>query len=249
MADLVVIGYPDETTAERAYDVVGQLEQDLVMQVAGAAVVVKDADGKAKMVTKTGATGAGALMGAFFGLLFGILFLIPAGGLILGGTLGALMGTLTGWASRTSSACAPRTSLKPGTAALVLFLRKWTEDKALAALAPLGGEVLKTSLSEEATNEINAALEADKTAGTSAAPTSWRPLGRGTGTRPTAPPQSARPGVARRPTRAPTLLAGGVGLCTSHVPAVSRAPESGRTLLLPSRRQQQPQARVPRSLQ
>jgi hypothetical protein len=47
------------------------------------------------------------------------------------------------------------------TAALVLFVKKWTEDKALAALAPLGGEVLKTSLSDEATKEINAALEAD----------------------------------------------------------------------------------------
>ena len=97
LLDLVVIGYPDEVTAEKAYEVVVQLEHDLIMQVAGAAVVAKDADGKAKMVTKTGATRSGALMGGFFGLLFGLLFLIPVGGLILGGIMGAVVGTMTGW--------------------------------------------------------------------------------------------------------------------------------------------------------
>ena len=85
LVDLVVIGYADEATAERAYDVVVQLEHDLVMQVAGAAVVAKDAEGKAKMMTKTRATSSGALMGGFLGFLFGILFLSPVGGTILGG--------------------------------------------------------------------------------------------------------------------------------------------------------------------
>jgi uncharacterized membrane protein len=169
MADLVVIGYPDEATAEKAYEMVGQLEHDLVMQVAGAAVVAKDAEGKAKMATKTGTIGAGALMGGFFGLLIGILFLIPVAGLLFGGILGALTGTLTSWGIKDEFRQRAQDVVKPGTAALVLFLLKWTEDKALAALAPLGGEVLKTSLSEEATKEINAVLEADKAAGGSSA--------------------------------------------------------------------------------
>jgi uncharacterized membrane protein len=159
--DLVVIGYPDEATAEKAYEVVVQLEHDLVMQVAGAAVVAKDAHGKAKMVTKTGTTSSGAMMGGFFGLLFGLLFLIPVGGLIIGGIMGAVIGTMTGWGINGDFRQRSQDVLKPGTAALVLFVKKWTEDKALAALSPLGGEVLKTSLSEEATKEINAALEAD----------------------------------------------------------------------------------------
>ena len=159
--DLVVIGYPDEATAEKAYEVVVQLQHDLIMQVAGSAVVAKDAEGKAKMVTRTGATSSGAMMGGFFGLLFGILFLIPVGGLIIGGIMGAVMGTMTGWGIKDDFRERAQGVLKPGTAALVLFVKNWTEDKALAALAPLGGEVLKTSLSDEATKEINAALEAD----------------------------------------------------------------------------------------
>jgi uncharacterized membrane protein len=150
--DLVVIGYPDEATAEKAYEVVVQLQHDLIMQVAGSAVVAKDAEGKAKMVTRTGATSSGAMMGGFFGLLFGM---------IIGGIMGAVMGTMTGWGIKDDFRERAQGVLKPGTAALVLFVKKWTEDKALAALAPLGGEVLKTSLSDEATKEINAALEAD----------------------------------------------------------------------------------------
>ena len=162
MADIVIIGYPDEATADQAYAVVGQLEHDLIMHVHGAAVVVKHADGQTKMVTKTGATSSGALMGGFLGLLFGLLFLFPIGGFILGGIWGALMGTMRGWGIRDDFRQRAQDVLKPGTAALVLFLEKWTEDKALAALAPFGGEVIKTSLSDEATVEINAALDADR---------------------------------------------------------------------------------------
>jgi hypothetical protein len=33
--DLVDIGHPDEATAEKAYEVVVQLQHDLIMQVAG----------------------------------------------------------------------------------------------------------------------------------------------------------------------------------------------------------------------
>ena len=95
--------------------------------------------------------------------MFGLLFLIPVGGLIIGGLMGAIVGTSTGWGIKDDFRRRAQDVLKPGSAALVLFLVKWTEEKALAALAPLGGEVLKTSLSDEAPREINAALEADRT--------------------------------------------------------------------------------------
>ena len=113
------------------------------------------------MATKTSATTSGALTGGFFGILFGLLFFfLPVGGLVLGGIFGAVMGTLTGWGVKDEFRQRAQGVLTPGAAALVLIVRKWTEDKALAALAPLGGHVLKTSLSDEATTEINDALEA-----------------------------------------------------------------------------------------
>lgn len=175
MADLVVIGYTDVATAQQAYDVVGQLQHDLVMQTSGAAVVAKDANGKTEMVTKTGATSSGALMGGFWGMLIGLLFLIPVGGLIIGGLMGAVMGTMGGWGVKDEFRQRAQDVLKPGTAALVIFVEKWTEDKALAALAPLGGEVLKTSLSDEATAEINQALAHDAGTAQAAAPAAEAP--------------------------------------------------------------------------
>jgi uncharacterized membrane protein len=164
MAELLVIGYPDVETANKALDTVHVLEQDLIMQTAGAAVVKKTEDGKVEMVTKTGATSAGAAMGGFWGMLFGLLFLVPVGGLIIGGLIGGLMGTMSGWGVKDDFRKRAADVLKPGGAALVVFVSKATPDKATAALAPLGGEVLRTSLSEEAEVELQHALNAQKEA-------------------------------------------------------------------------------------
>jgi uncharacterized membrane protein len=116
------------------------------------------------MVTKTGATSSGAAMGGFWGLLFGLLFLVPVAGLVIGGLMGALMGTMSGWGVKDEFRSKAADVLKPGGAALVVFVSKATPDKALNALAPLGGELLRTSLSEDAEKEIQAALDAQKQA-------------------------------------------------------------------------------------
>ena len=63
MAELVVIGYPDTETAQKALDTVQQLEKDLILQTGGAAVVRNTSEGKVEMVTKTGATSAAPLGG------------------------------------------------------------------------------------------------------------------------------------------------------------------------------------------
>lgn len=111
-------------------------------------------EGKVEMATKTGATSAGAAMVGFWGLLFGLLFLVPVGGWIVGGIIGELMGTIQGWGVKDEfrSKCAD--ALRPGTSALVVFVSKMTPDKGVAALEPLGGTLLRTSLSGEAEQEI-----------------------------------------------------------------------------------------------
>lgn len=162
MAELLVIGYPDVETAEKSLATIQQLEKDLIIQTGGAAVVKKTEDGKVEMVTKTGATSAGAAMGGFWGMLFGLIFLIPVGGLIIGGIMGAMMGTISGWGVKDEFRKRAADVLKPGTAAVVVFVSKVTPDKAMAALAPLGGELLRTSLSEDAEKEIQHALDAQK---------------------------------------------------------------------------------------
>jgi uncharacterized membrane protein len=48
--------------------------------------------------------------------------------------------------------------LKPGTSALFMIVEKVTPDRAVAALSPYGGTVLKSSLSEEAQAKLQEAL-------------------------------------------------------------------------------------------
>jgi uncharacterized membrane protein len=99
-------------------------------------------------------------MGAYWGMLFSLFFLVPIGGLVAGGLMGGLVGTMSGWGLSDASRARARDLLRPGGAALVAFVSKVTPDKAIAALAPLGGELLRTALSEDAEREIQHGLDA-----------------------------------------------------------------------------------------
>jgi len=157
MADLVVIGYPDETTAQTVHQKVAELQKDFIID-GSSAVLTRGADGKINVETPTGAVGAGAATGALWGGLIGLLFFIPIGGLIVGGLLGALLGKAADMGIDDEFRQRVQDVLKPGTSAVVIIFSKVTPDKALAALAPYGGELLRTSLTAEAEEEITKAL-------------------------------------------------------------------------------------------
>jgi uncharacterized membrane protein len=95
MADLVAIGYPDETTATAAADEAHRLANDLIIQPDAIAVIVRDKDGSYHVRTTHHMVGAGATWGMFWGFLFGLLFFIPVFGLAIGAGMGALMGKLS----------------------------------------------------------------------------------------------------------------------------------------------------------
>jgi uncharacterized membrane protein len=92
MSEMVVIGYPDEQTAEQAMNEVMRLQQDYMIQLDQLAVVQQDADGKFHTHSPVSPTAAGTTWGAWWGLLFGMLFFVPFAGMLLGGAMGALMG-------------------------------------------------------------------------------------------------------------------------------------------------------------
>jgi uncharacterized membrane protein len=77
MADLIAIGYPDETTAAQASAEAQRLAQDLVIEPDAIATIVRDADGKYHVTTSHHPVGGGATWGMFWGLLFGLLFFVP----------------------------------------------------------------------------------------------------------------------------------------------------------------------------
>ena len=95
MADLIVIGYPDENTAALAADEARQLARDLIIQPDAIATIVRDKEGRYHVNTSHHAVGTGATWGMFWGLLFGLLFFIPVFGMAIGAGMGALMGKIT----------------------------------------------------------------------------------------------------------------------------------------------------------
>ena len=159
MADLIAIGYNDETTADSAVAEVHNLQQDLIIEADAVAAIVRDSDGKMHThTTHSPTTGGGATWGMFWGFLFGILFFVPFLGMAVGAGMGALFGHLGKNAVDKQFQDQVRDMLKPGTSALFMVVEKVTPDKAVAALSQFGGTVLKTSLSDEDTNKLQEAL-------------------------------------------------------------------------------------------
>ncbi len=160
-ATLVAIGYPDQGTAEQARETVRRLEADLVIQAEQVAAISRDMEGKYHVQTSHGgeSTGAGAVWGGFWGLLFGMLFFIPFAGWAMGAGLGALFGHLTGRDLDKAFVDQVRDHLQPGTSALFMVIEQVTPDKAIAALQPYGGTLIKTSLSDEQTRKLQEALQ------------------------------------------------------------------------------------------
>jgi uncharacterized membrane protein len=162
MATLVAIGYPDETTAEKARQTVQRLEADLIIQADQVAAVARDRSGKLHTTTShnMASGGSGAVWGGFWGLLFGLLFFIPFAGVAIGAGFGALFGHLGKNAIDDAFQQQVRDYLKPGTSALFMVIEQATPDKAIAALSEYGGTVFRTSLSDEDTARLQEALTA-----------------------------------------------------------------------------------------
>ena len=149
MADLIAIGYDDETTAAEAMRTAEDLAADLIIQPDQIATIVRHKDGKFQVITNHHEVGGGAAWGGFWGLLFGLLFFVPVLGFAVGAGVGALMGKLAKAGIDKEFEQQVRDMLKPGTSALFLIVEKVTPDKAVSALSHHGGTVLKSSLSKE----------------------------------------------------------------------------------------------------
>jgi uncharacterized membrane protein len=96
MATLTVLKFETADGAEKALDVVKDLNKQNLITLHDAAIVTWP-QGKKKPKTKQlhDLAGAGALSGAFWGMLFGLIFFVPIIGLAVGAAMGALTGSMT----------------------------------------------------------------------------------------------------------------------------------------------------------
>ena len=162
MSTLVVIGYDTPYKAEEVRLMVWKMQKEYLIDLADAVVAIKDAQGKVQLHQALNVTAAGAVSGGFWGSLIGLIFLNPLLGLAVGAAAGAASGALTDVGIEDTFMKELAATMKPGSSALFVLVRKSTPDKVLEELAGTGGRVLKTSLSHDDEAKLQAALNAAK---------------------------------------------------------------------------------------
>jgi uncharacterized membrane protein len=159
VADLIAIGYPDETTALRAADEAERLVGELVVQPDAIAAVARNRAGTYKVVTNHHPVAGGATWGGFWGLLVGMLFFVPVFGMALGAGLGSVMGKLERSGLDREFQEGVRDLVRPGTSALFVLVEKIAPEKAIELLGAFGGRALSSPLSKAAEAELQALLQ------------------------------------------------------------------------------------------
>ena len=170
MSDLIVIGYPDEATAQNVWEDLVKLQHDYLVDLEDAAIIRRDQKGKLHITTPAHhAVAWGTFSGLFWGVLIGLLFLFPLAPLVgvAGGIMGAALGAAGNLGIKDDFRQRVQDMVKPGTSAILVIVRKATPDKFLQALQPYGGTVLTTSLTHDAEQQLMRALHGgDSTAAT-----------------------------------------------------------------------------------
>jgi uncharacterized membrane protein len=161
MSEMVVIGYQDEQTAEKAMDEVIRLQKDYMIELDQLAVVQQDRNGKFHTHTPVSPAGEGTGWGSFWGLLFGMLFFVPVLGMVMGGAMGLLFGGMAKAGLNKEFLERVREVMKPGSSALFMVIQKVTPDKVIDALKQYDGQVLRTSLSADAEEQLRTAMQGE----------------------------------------------------------------------------------------
>ena len=160
MANLIIIAYDSEATAEAARKKLFELEKEYLIELGDAVVAVRQPDGQVKLNQLVNMTAAGAASGAMWGALIGLVFLNPLLGAAVGAGAGALSGRYKDIGIDDNFMKEAAGALGPGQAALCVLVRKVTADKVLPVMAAFGGKVLSTNLSNEQEAKLQEALKA-----------------------------------------------------------------------------------------
>ena len=158
MSTLVAIAYPDAATAERVRTELVQATKEHLVKLEDAVIVEHDAGGKVKLNQAMSTTATGAAGGAVWGGLIGLLFLAPVVGMAIGAASGALGGKMADVGVDDNFMKDLGAKLQPGTAALIVLGSTDARDKVIDRVKSYGGDVLQTSLSEDAEQHLREAL-------------------------------------------------------------------------------------------
>jgi uncharacterized membrane protein len=158
MSSLIAVGFKDEFTADAVLLELRKLQKEHLIDLEDAAVVIRNEDGKVKIKQTQELTTAGALSGGFWGLLFGFIFFNPLLGWAVGAIAGGISGALSDIGIDDNFIREVGSTIEPNTSAIFVLVRRATPDKVLEDLSRFKGKVLKTSLSNEDEEKLQAVL-------------------------------------------------------------------------------------------
>jgi uncharacterized membrane protein len=160
MSNLIVIGFDDESTAFAMRAELAKMQKEYLIEMEDVVVVTKDEKDKVKLHQAVNLTASGAVGGSFWGMLIGMIFLNPLLGAAVGAGAGALSGKLADIGVSDTFMKDLGDTLKPGTSALFVLVRKATPDKVLEGLKGFKGKIIQTSLTKDKEDELRKVLEA-----------------------------------------------------------------------------------------
>src|SRR4051795_6100659 len=150
MSNLIAIAYPDVDTAQNVAAELGKLTKEKSIVLDDIVVVERKPDGKVKLHQAVSTAGAGAAGGALWGGLIGLIFLAPLLGMAVGAAAGGAAGALTDVGVDDKFMKDLGSKLEPGKAALIVLVHRSTPDKVLPEISQYEGEIIQSSLSNEA---------------------------------------------------------------------------------------------------
>jgi uncharacterized membrane protein len=159
MSRLIAISYPDVATAEQVRQELVEASREHLVELQDAVVVEHEPGGKIKLRQVRNTTAGGAAGGVLWGGLIGLLFLAPLLGMALGAAGGALAGKMTDLGVADDFMTTLGANLQPGTAALIVLGSTQSRDKLIQRVSPYGGTILQSSLSTEAEQQLQDALD------------------------------------------------------------------------------------------
>jgi len=161
MSTLVAVVFNDESTAFEMRGALTRMQKQYLLEMEDAVVVTRDQNGKTKLHQAVSLTRAGAVAGGFWGMLIGLLFLNPLLGAAVGAGAGAISGKFKDLGLDDKMMKDVGDSLKPGTSALFVLIRKATPDKVLEGLKPFTGKgrVFQSSLNKDDEKTLREVLE------------------------------------------------------------------------------------------
>jgi uncharacterized membrane protein len=159
MSELVALAYPDRQVAEVVRDILGDLESQDAIELEDAVIAARDRRGRLKLEQLHRHGRSGAAAGGVAGAVVGLLVAAPLlGAVVVGAAGGGFAASRHDTGVDDTFAKELAATLEPPRAALVLLVREATADRVLPEIREYGGQVLRTSLSEEAEARLRARL-------------------------------------------------------------------------------------------